>query len=105
MDIDAFDESWLKCSLVKLNVWLMLVATAESTGYDTESIERQERARARDPEAEVPHEYKGLILRELDAEGQDTYQRIGLFSNHPFVASIWSSVFESTPEIRTVTIV
>lgn len=106
MKVDALEESWVKCSLVKLHVWLLLVATAVSTGYDTESIESIERARARDPDAVLPHEYEGLVLRELDVEGQDvTYQRIGMFSNHPFLASKWESVFTPlTPKIRTVTI-
>ncbi|KAK0738184.1 hypothetical protein B0T18DRAFT_394520 [Schizothecium vesticola] len=70
--LDALYRTWIECSLVKLDVWLLLITLVD---YDTELVEL---ARARDPEAILPQKYKGLVLRETvwlgEAEGDDEGQ-------------------------------
>jgi hypothetical protein len=92
--LDALEDSWANSSSVQLDVWLMMIAGEDYTEDDSGLT------------GVVRHKYVGLVLREALDEGQEVvYQRIGLFSDHPFHGSFWETAFTPLkPETRTVTI-
>ena len=100
MELDALETSWVDCSQVKLDVWLLLLAVEEARSpFDSDSDEPT----PADGADERPQDYMGLVLREMDGEGQ--YRRVGLFSSNPFRGSFWRQVLApEVPQTRVITI-